>query len=245
MRWLWATLCAPEDDNRENVHLHYPCVSIHPPSLINDVLEGHDRASLEMHWGPWSSEFEDALGRRNVMNSEVDLVAVMERVRWCTGRSWSSNCGDALWGRDRASWEMQLDTEIEWTERCTGRPWLSRFGHACRGWDRVNSEMHSELWSSEFRDELAAGYILGRLEEYLEVADLEAVDGRHPRCWNSIYWCVNSKPWECDDVTLPFKFLWRTSWWQWIYREVRRELKLHSWVNSTSREWRDDKQCLV
>ena len=36
--------------------------------------------------------------------------------------------------------------------------------------------MHSELWSSEFRDGIAAGYDRGRLEEYLEVVDLEVVD---------------------------------------------------------------------
>ena len=57
----------------------------------------------------------------------------------------------------------------------------------------MNSEMHWEAviervgtcsWrrrSSEFRNALAAGYDRGRLE-YLEVVDLEAVDGRPSRC---------------------------------------------------------------
>ena len=46
----------------------------------------------------------------------------------------------------------------------------------------MNSEMHSELGGSEFRDALAAGYDRGRLDEYLEVVDLEAVDGWRARC---------------------------------------------------------------
>jgi len=54
---------------------------------------------------------------------------------------------------------MQLETEIEWTQRYTPRP-----------------------GTSEFRDALVAGYDRARLEEYLEVVDLEAVDGRRARC---------------------------------------------------------------
>jgi len=71
-----------------------------------------------------------------------------------------------------------------------------------------------------------------RLEEYLEVVDLQAVDGRRARSCDTIYQLVNSKPWECDEVTLPLKLLWRTGWWQSIGREVRQKLKLHSGVNS-------------
>ena len=85
---------------------------------------------------------------------------------------------------------------IEWTRSCTGRPWSSEFGHALGGGDRVNSEMHSELWSSVFRDALSAGYDRGRWEENLEVVDLEAVDGRRARCWDSIDRLVNPKLWE-------------------------------------------------
>jgi len=101
---------------------------------------------------------------------------------------WLSEFGDALWGCDWASLVMQWETEIEWTQKCTGGPWLSEFGYALGGRDWVNSEMLSELWSSEFRDALAVGYDRGRLEEYLEVVDLEVVDGRHARCWDSIHW---------------------------------------------------------
>jgi len=142
------------------------------------------------------------------VNSEIHSEAVIKLV-W--RRNWRPRLGelrDALGGRVRASLEMHLETEIERTLRCTGRPWLSEFGLAFGCRYRVNSEMHSELWSSESRDALAAGYDRGRLEEYLEVVDPEAVDGRRARCWDSIHQLVNSKPWECDEVTLPLKLTW-------------------------------------
>jgi len=31
------------------VHRHYPCITVHPPSLLEFVLGGQDRAILEMH----------------------------------------------------------------------------------------------------------------------------------------------------------------------------------------------------
>ena len=60
---------------------------------------------------------------------------------------------------------------------------------------------------SESGDALVAGYDRARLEEYLEVVDLEAVGGRRARCWDSIHRLVNSKPWECDKVTSPLTHL--------------------------------------
>jgi len=33
-----------------SVHLCCPCISVHPPSLNNDVLAGLVQASLNMHW---------------------------------------------------------------------------------------------------------------------------------------------------------------------------------------------------
>jgi len=115
--------------------------------------------------------------------------------------------------------EVRLKMTIEWTQRYTPRP-----------------------WSSEFGDALVAGYDCARLEEYLEVVDLEAVDGRRARCWDSIHRVVNSKPWECDEVSSPLQLLWRTGWWRSIVGEVHGKLKLHSGVNSKSREWRDARQ---
>jgi len=208
-----------------------------------DAIGGRDHANLEaineQAWRctlrPWSSEFGDELWGHDRASLEMQLETVIVP----TWRPESGEFGDALWGHDRVSFEMQLETEIEWTQRCTGWPWSSEFGHALGGQHRVNLEMHSVLWLSEFRDALAVSYDWGRWEEYLEVVHLEADDGRRARCWDSIHGLVKLKPWECDEVTLPLNLLWRTAWWQWIRREVR--WKLHSGVNSKSREWRDDR----
>ena len=91
-----------------------------------------------------------------------------------------------------------------------GRPWSSEFGHGPGGRDQVNSELCLEavieggwrctwnLWSREYGDALI-GYNWAWFKEYLEVVDLEAVDGRHTGCWDSIHWvmcqCGNVKSW--------------------------------------------------
>jgi len=75
---------------RRSFHLCYPCIPVHPPSLLNDTLGGRDRASLEMR-------FE----------------AVIDRVWRCTWRLRSTELRDALGGRDGASLEMHLETEID------------------------------------------------------------------------------------------------------------------------------------
>jgi len=137
-----SRICTP----RRTIHLRFPCISVHPPMLIKDVLGG----------------------------------------------------------RDRASWEMHLQAKIKWTKWYTPRLWSSKFGHEIGGRDRVNSVMHSELWSSEFRDALAAGHHRGRLEEYLE-----AVDGRRARCRDSIHRLVDS-----DQVNSEIHLEGRIEWTQ-------------------------------
>ena len=146
------------------VHLRYPCISVHPPLLINNVFGARARASWERHFD-----------------------VVIEPVWRCTLRPRSSELRDALGGRDRARLEMQLETEIEWTQRCSLRPRASELIDALVGHDRASLEMHFEAltervwrctispWSSEFGDALL-GRDRARLEEYLEVVDLEAVD---------------------------------------------------------------------
>jgi len=133
-------------------HLHYPCISMYPQSLINDILGGCDGASLEMHWEAmiewvWKctwrsrwSELRDTLGNRDQSSLEMHCKAVIKQVwrfTWrprsskltrCTCRPWSIGFGDALGGHDRACLVMQLETEIEWTQRCTWMPWSSEFG---------------------------------------------------------------------------------------------------------------------
>ena len=203
-----------------SVHLRYPCTSVHPRSLNNNLLGGRDRASWELH-----------------------LVAEIEWTQGCTWRWWWSECGDALGGRDRASLEMHFEALIEWVWRCT---WILRsteLRDALGGHDRASLEMHFEAvidqawrctwrpWSSEIGGVLGGGHSGGSRS-----------GGRRDGSWDSIHWLVNSKQWECDDVTLPLKLWWRTGWLQSICREVRQKLKLYSAVNSKSREWRDNRQ---
>jgi len=177
--------------------MHSVCILIHVSMYLYSYLSTHGmsglaargdweqfevRMKMTIKWTqiytlmPWSSEFGDAIGDRDRVNSEMHWEGMIERSWGCNWRPRLNELRDALGGRDRVSLEMQLDTECERTERCTARPWSSKFGHALGGRDRVSSEMHSELWLSEFRDAHAAGYDRGRLEEYLEVVDLEAVD---------------------------------------------------------------------
>jgi len=55
-------------------HLCYPCISVQPPSLLEDVLGGRDRASLEMHLETErSSELRDALGDWDRASLEMHL----------------------------------------------------------------------------------------------------------------------------------------------------------------------------
>ena len=182
---------------RRSFHLRYPCISIHPPSFLNDVLGGRDQASSEMHlearieWTqrytprPWASEFGDAHWGRDPASLEMQLETDIEWTQRCTWRPWSSEFGDALRGRDRVNSEMHLEAVIEQVWRCTGRPWSSECGDAHWGRDRGSLEMQLETeiewtqthtarpWSSEFGNALVAGYDWGRLEEYLEAVDLE------------------------------------------------------------------------
>jgi len=69
-------------------------------SRFGDATGGRDRASLEMHF------------QVVIVNSEMHLEAVIERVWRCTWRLRSSELRDALGGRDRASLEMHLEAMI-------------------------------------------------------------------------------------------------------------------------------------
>jgi len=147
--------------HHHSFHLPYPRISVHPPSLRNDILGVRDRSSLEMHW-----------------------EAVIEWVWRCTGRPRWSELRDALGGRDRFSLEMHWEAKMEWTQICTWRPWSSKFGDALGGRDGVNSEKDLEaviipvwrctgrLWPSEIGNALA-GYDRERLEWYFEAVHLE------------------------------------------------------------------------
>jgi len=213
----------------------YLCIYIatHLDTLDLDSLRSAEYilpVTLSTSVTPLIERVWDALGDGDWVNSEMHLEAVIEWVWRCTWRPWSCE----LAGRNRASLEIHLEAVIERVWRCTWRPWSSKVGDALGGRDRASLEMHWEavieqvwrytwrLWSSEI------GRVLG--------------GGRWTAPRDSIHQLVNSQPWECDKVTLPWKLLWRTGWWRSIGREVCRKLKLHSGVNSKSWEWRDDRQ---
>jgi len=103
-------------------HLRYPCISLHPPSLLNYILTGRDWASLEMHldakmkwpqrctWRPWMNQFGHALGGRDRVNSQMHSEALTERAWRCTCRLLLSEIGGVLGGgqfegRRDGSWD--------------------------------------------------------------------------------------------------------------------------------------------
>jgi len=120
--------------------LRYPCITVPPPSLINDVLGGCDWASWELHleaeiewtqrWTgrPGASELRDALRGHDRAN----LEAVIERVGRYAWRLWLSEFGDALGGRDlceiggrnRVDMDIHLEAAIEWDWTSTWRRWM-------------------------------------------------------------------------------------------------------------------------
>jgi len=58
-----------------SVQLRYPCISVQPPSLLEDVL---DRACLRCTWRRRSNELRDALGGRDRASLEMHLEAEIE-----------------------------------------------------------------------------------------------------------------------------------------------------------------------
>jgi len=138
------------------------------------------------------------------------LQAVSESNSRCTCGWWWSVLRDTHGGYYWVNVEMHLEADIEWTVKCTWRPWSSMWGDALGDQERENLEAIIEQdwrynWrplSSECGDALGGNYH-GRLDEYLVVVDIRAVNGRCVRSWHSIHWLVNSHLCECDEVTLP------------------------------------------
>ena len=123
--------------HRGSFHLRSSCISIYPPSLLNDKLHPVVARVWRCTGRLWWSDFGDALGGRDGVNSEMHLEAVIDRVWRCTVRPRWGELRDALGGRDRASLEMHWEAKVKWTQRCTWRPWLIQFGDALGGPDRV------------------------------------------------------------------------------------------------------------
>jgi len=93
---------------RHSVHLRYPCISIHPPSLLKNVLGGCDRECL-------------------VMCLETETVWTQR----CTWRPGSHKLGDALGDQDRVNWDLKA--MVDWVWRCTWRLWSSEIGGVLGG----------------------------------------------------------------------------------------------------------------
>jgi len=205
MRWLsmYSAICRTYTP-RHSVHLRYPCISVHPQSLLEDVLGGRDRACLEMHletkiewtqrctWRPGSSEFGDALGDREI-----------EWTQRCTWRPWLSEFGDALGGRDRVNSEMHLEAVIERVGRYTWRPWSNKIGGVLGGG-----------WSgSDWSEGVQSG---GSQSGGSESGGSESGGGRSggmcDGSWDSIYWltrnCGNVENWVQQG---PLR-AWETGW---------------------------------
>jgi len=125
MRWKWNAIYPGVSwiyTSRYSFHLRCPCISVHPPSLLNNIFGSCDRASLKMNltaemewtqrytWRPWLSEFGHALGGRDRVNSAMHAAAVPEQVWRYTCRLWSSEIGGVLGGgrfggRRDGSWD--------------------------------------------------------------------------------------------------------------------------------------------
>jgi len=180
-------------------------------SELGDTLQGHNGVSFEMYlearikwtqwftWSPWFREFGGTLGSHDVTSREVHLKAMILRVLRCSSGPWWC----ALWGHNRVSWQIHFDAPIEWTGWSAPRPWSSRIGEAPASFDQVISG------------------------KYIEVVNLETVDGRQAGCWDSIHWLGNSQLCKCDDITFPLEHIGRAGWPWLICMEADQKLKLH------------------
>ena len=112
---------------RHSVHLRHPCISVQPPSLLEDVP---DRACLRCTWRRRSSELRDALGGHDWASLDMHLETEIEWTQRCTWRPWSSEFGDALGGQNRASLEL---CHLEAMIVLTWRPWSSEIGRVLGG----------------------------------------------------------------------------------------------------------------
>jgi len=157
MRWCLSTLGSPKyvlpvDESTYVTHVSPYTRRWSLTMYLEAVLGRVESGTLTF----WSSQFGDALGGRDRVNSEMHLEAVTERVWRCNWRPRLSELRDALGGRVRVNSEMHLEAMIERVWRCTLRPWPSVFGDAQLGRDRASLEMHFEAaierdWRSTWR----------------------------------------------------------------------------------------------
>jgi len=160
----------------------------------------------------WFSKFGAALGEHDQDSLEMHLEARIKWTQWYTPRPWLSECGNALGRRDWVNWGMHLEAVIERVWTCNWKVRLSKLRDALQSHNRARLDMHVAamiVWVSRCTCRQWLSEIGGVL---LEVVDLEAVNGRCVRCWDTIHWLVNSTLSECDKVLWPSKGIWRTGW---------------------------------
>ena len=187
-----------------SIHLCYPCISIHLPLLLDDVLGGRDPVCLEIHlksgierdwrctWRPRDRVNSDILGCHDWARLEMDLEAEIEWSQWCTWRPRLSEFGDALGGRDRVNSVMHLADVIEGVGRYTWRLWWIKIGGVLGGgWYGGDLSECGRLrgdWSE-------AGQSGGSQSGGSESGDIESGGGRSEgMCngsWDSIHWLTH------------------------------------------------------
>jgi len=164
-------------------HLRYPWISVHPPSLINNVLGGRDWASWDMHleaeiawtqrctWRPGSSELRDALGGCDCANWEAEIERVWRYTWWL----WLSEFGDALGGCDWASVEMHLEAVMKWD-------WTSTWRGSMDGTPGAETLFIS--WLTRNRGNVTMWlYLWALMESWLMAVDCV---GRYAESWSCI-----------------------------------------------------------
>jgi len=91
----------------DDVYLPRGLTTMYSPSLIQAPLHLYLWTRAIAHWWctwrPWSTELKDALGDRDLVNSEMHLESRIEWTQRSTPRPWSSEFGDALGSRDRVN----------------------------------------------------------------------------------------------------------------------------------------------
>jgi len=165
-------------------------------------------------WRWWRRAIRCAPEDDDVVNSEIHLDAVFDRVRRCTmSPRWSELRDEygrqnrftlqalSLWeigGSYRASLEMHFKDAIEPVWRCTSRPWTYGISGLLGG---------------------------GRWDE--GVGRCVTVKGSRYGSWHSTHQLVGPQPGESGRGIFTFE-LWRRAGWS--CREARRKLRLHSGV---------------
>jgi len=122
-------------------YLCLPCISIHPPSLLNDVLEALINQVSIWTSGPKSRELWDSVLGRDRASLEMHLETDIEWTQICTCRPWSSKFIDTIGDWDLVHSEMHCEAVIGWVWICTWRRRFSKLTEAHRGCDRESCEM--------------------------------------------------------------------------------------------------------